>query len=121
MVFLNLNFTDVAWVLNDLRDIRLVATSNLSCNTFRKICETSDKPVLIENANAEAVGSTVVFDHTELAVDGPENEEDDEHVVSVPEPFIVGSSWLFDRSEDHGHERNQHEVSRPARSRDELG
>lgn len=121
MLFLNLNFADIAWVLNNLRDVRLVATSYLSCNTLRKIGEASHKPVLVENADTKAVGSTVVLDHAELAVDGPEDKEDDEHVVGVPETLVVGSAWLFDGGEDHSHKRNQHEVSRPARSSDEVG
>lgn len=54
-------------------------------------------------------------------MDGPEDEEDDEHVVGVPESLVVGSSRLLNRSEDHAHERNQHNVSSPAGAGGEVG
>lgn len=54
-------------------------------------------------------------------MNGPEKEEDHKHVMSVPEALIVSTSRLFDRGDDHSHERSQHDVSSPARTRHKVG
>ena len=120
MVFLDLDFADIARVLDDLGDICFVSTSDFTRNALYKVCEASDKPVLVENADTVAVGCAIIFDHAKFAMNRPKDEEDDEHVVRVPKAFVVRSTRLLDGCEDHGHERNQHEIARPSRTCDEL-
>jgi hypothetical protein len=51
----------------------------------------------------------------------PEAEKDDEEMVDGPESLIVGSTRFLDRGEEHGHQGEEHDVSRPARARSEVG
>ncbi len=123
---LDLNFAHVAGMLNHLGDVRLVLSSDLSCDSFGQVDISTIHPVLPEYTNgtgsdANAVGSEVGLDHAESPVDGPEQEEDDEHVVSIPEPLEVGTAHLLHRSNHHAHESDQHDISRPAGARDEVG
>ena len=111
MLLLDLNFADIAGMLDDLGDIRLVSAPYFTRNTLSKVCEASNKPILIENADTVAVGCAIIFDHAKFAVNGPKDEEDDKHVVGVPKPLVVRSARFLDGCEDHGHERNQHEIA----------
>jgi len=121
VLFFDLDFADVARVLDDLGDVGLVPAPDFTRDALGKVREASDKPVLVENADAVAVGCTIILDHAEFAVDRPKDEEDDEHVMRIPKPFIVRPARLLDGRQDHGHERDQHEVARPTGPRDELG
>lgn len=103
-----------------------MVSTNLSGNSLRQVDESSVRPVLPKHtdsrrSNAGAERRHVRLNHAEGSVDGPEEEEDNEHVVSVPESFVVGPSRLLNRSEHHAHKRNQHDVSSPARARGEVG
>jgi hypothetical protein len=60
------------------------------------------------------------LDHAESTVDGPKEEEKDEHVVGVPETFIVGPARFLDRSHDHAHQSKQHHVAGPAWTGDKV-
>jgi hypothetical protein len=42
-------------------------------------------------------------------------------VMGVPESLEVGSACLLHRCSHHAHERNQHDISRPSRSTNEVG
>lgn len=103
-----------------------MASSDFTGNSLRQVDETSIHPVLPKHTNgrgsdARAKGRHVGLDHAVGSVDGPEDEEDDEHVVRVPESLVVGASGLLNRGEDHAHEGNQHHVSSPARARGKVG
>jgi hypothetical protein len=51
----------------------------------------------------------------------PENEEDNEEVVQVPESFKVRTTRLLDRCcEDH-HQCCEHDIASPARTSGEVG
>lgn len=69
ILLLDLDFHNVARVLNDLRHESLVASTDLSRNTFSQVEEASPHPVLPENANARAKGRKVGLDHAESSVD----------------------------------------------------
>lgn len=51
----------------------------------------------------------------------PEEEEDDEHVMRVPEALVVGTSGLLNGRQYHTHESNQHDVAGPSRTSSEIG
>jgi hypothetical protein len=95
VLLLDLNLANVAGVLNDLGDVCLVSSTDLTRNTLTEVCESTVHPVLPEDTDTIAKGRKVGLDHAEGTVDGPEDEEDDEEVVSVPEALKVGSSRLL--------------------------
>ena len=122
VLLLDLDLADVARVLDDLGNVRLVPAANLAGNALSQINVPAVHPVLPENsngrcANAGAEGRNVRLDHAEGTVDRPEEEEDDEHVVSVPEALVVGSAGFLDRGAQHGHEGHQHDISCPSGTR----
>jgi hypothetical protein len=88
-------------MLNDFRDVRLVPTTHFASNSFGQIDEAAIHPVLPEHTDRGSTDRdtercTIRLDHAEGAVDGPKNEEYDEHVMGVPEAFVVGSTALLD-------------------------
>ena len=121
MLFLDLNLAHIARVLNDLRDVRLVSSSDFARNTLSQIRKSAIHPVLPEDANAITERCEVGLDHAESAVDRPEDEEDNEQVVGVPEAFEVCSSRLLCCRECYGHQGKQHDISTPARACCEVG
>lgn len=121
MLFLDLNFANVAGMLNDLRDVRLVSSTDFARHSFSQICESTIHPVFPENTNAIAEGCKVGLDHAECAVDGPEDEEDDKEVMGVPEALKVGTARFLRRCERNRHKRKQHDISTPTRSSGEVG
>lgn len=121
MLLLDLNFADVARMLDHLRDESCVASSYLTGNSFGKIDKASNHPVLVKHTNAIAVWFPVVLDHAELAMNGPEDEEDDKEVVSVPESLEVCSAWFLNRCHNHCHESSEHDIAGPSRTSDQVG
>jgi hypothetical protein len=121
VLLLDLHLTDIARMLNDLGDVRLVASTNLTRDTLAQIRKSSVHPVLPENTDTIAEGRKVRLDHAERTVDGPEQEEDGEEVVRVPEALELGSSLLLGCSPCHGCERSQHDVASPSRACCEVG
>jgi hypothetical protein len=95
VLLLDLDFADVARMLDDLGNVRLVSSANFACNALAEVSESTVHPVLPENTDAIAEGRKVGFDHAESSVDGPKDEEDDEEVVHVPKALKVCSSCLF--------------------------
>lgn len=93
-----------------------MAPSYFTSDSFGEVDEASNHPVLVEHADAVAVWFPVVLDHTELAMDGPEDEEDDEEMVGVPESLKVCSARFLDRCHDHCHERSEHNIPGPSRA-----
>lgn len=114
MFFLDLHFHHIAWVLDDLGDIRLVSSSDLAGNPLSQIRKSSIHPVLPEDTDTVAERRKIGFDHAESTMDGPEYEEDDEKMMRVPESLELGSSRLFGCRHCHCREGNQHNVSGPS-------
>ncbi len=126
ILLLDLDFANVGRMLNDLGDVGLVLSTDLSCDSLGEVNVSSVHPVLPENtngtgSNTNTVRSKIGLNHTEGSVDGPEDEEDDEHVVGVPEALKVRTSHLFDRSNHHTHQSSQHDVSSPSWASDKVG
>jgi hypothetical protein len=82
-------------MLNNFRDICLVPTPDFTRNSLGQISEATDKPILIEDAHSIAVRRAVRLDHAELSMDRPEDEENDEHMMSIPESLKISTSLLF--------------------------
>ena len=123
---LDLDLAHVGRVLDDLGDVRLVLAADLAGDALGEIGEAAVHPVLPEHADglgadADAEGRKVRLDHAEGAVDRPEEEEDDEHVVRVPEALVVCAARLLDRGDHHARQRDQHDVASPTRAGDEVG
>jgi len=78
VLLLDLNFADIAGMLNDFRYVCLVSSSNFAGNALAKVRESTIHPVLPEDTDSIAEGRKIGFDHTEGAVNGPKDEEDDE-------------------------------------------
>ena len=114
VLLLDLDFADVARVLNDLGNVRLVSSTNLTRNTLAQVSKSAPHPVLPENTDTVAERRKVRLDHAEGSVDGPEEEEDGEEMMGVPEAFELGTSVLFGCCPSHGRECNQHDVSCPS-------
>lgn len=126
VLLLYLDLADVAGVLDDLCDVGPVTATDFTGDALGEVAEAAVHPVLPENADgrgtdADAKGGDVGLDHAKGAVDGPEEEEDDEHVVGVPEALVVGTSRLLNRGDNHAHESNQHNISCPSRPRHKVG
>ncbi|KAK5630382.1 hypothetical protein RRF57_006097 [Xylaria bambusicola] len=109
VLLLDLDLADVAGVLDDLGDVRLMAAAHLSRDALCEVDEATVHPILPENADGRRADRDterrrVWLDHAEGAMDRPEQEEDDEHVVRVPETLVVSPTGLLDRCEHHAHE-----------------
>lgn len=116
VLFLDLDLTNVAGMLHDFGDVCLVLAADFTGNTLGQVNEATVHPVLPEDtygrrADRDAEGGEVRLDHAERSMDRPENEEDNEEVMSVPEALKVGASRLFERGEYHSHERGEHHVT----------
>lgn len=107
-------------MLDNLRDECLVPSPDLARYAFKQIHKSTQHPVLPENTDAVAEGFKIRFDHTERSMDGPEDEEYDEKVMSIPESLKVGPSRFLHGREHHRHKRNQHNVSAPPGPRQEI-
>lgn len=123
---LDLDLADVARMLDDLRDVGLVASSQLTSDPLRQVYVATPRPELPEDpdgagADRNAEGGEVGLDHAEGTVDRPEKEENDEHVVRIPESLVVRSSRLLVRCHHHAAERDQHDIPRPTRARRQVG
>ena len=115
VLFLDLDLADVAGVLHDFANERLVPASDLAEDTFKQIDESAVHPVRPKDAAAIAKGRDVCLDHAERAVDGPENEENDEEVMQIPEALKIGTTRFLNRCTEDDHQRCEHNVARPAR------
>ena len=108
-------------MLDDLGHVRLVTPTNLTRCPLSKIGESTVHPVLPENTDAVAKRRKIRLDHTKGSVDGPENEEDDEQVVRVPESFELSSSRFLGCCPGHGGQGDQHDISTPSRPSSKVG
>jgi hypothetical protein len=121
VLLLDLDLANVAGMLNNLRDVRLVSSSNLAGDTLSQVRESTVHPVLPEDTNAVAERRKVGRDHAEGAVDRPEEEEDNEKVMGVPEALKVLPACLLRRCERNRHQSNQHNVAAPSRAGSKVG
>jgi len=121
MFFLDLYLADITRMLNDFGDVCFMSATDLASDAFSQVRESTIHPVFPEDTDAVAEWRKVGFDHAEGAMDGPEDEEDNEEVVHVPEALKVCAPCLFHCREHHGHQRNQHDVSTPSGTRSKVG
>lgn len=49
-------------------------------------------------------------------MDGPEDEEDDEEVMSIPEALEIGTSGLLCGCQSDSHQGDKHDISTPTRT-----
>lgn len=103
-----------------------MSATDLTSDTLSKINVSTIGPVLPEHTdscgtNTDTVGSEIRLDHAEGSVDGPEKEEDNEQVVGVPEPLEVCATHLLNGCSHHRHERDEHDVARPAGTGNKVG
>lgn len=121
MLLLDLNLADVAGMLNDLGNVGLVSATNFTSDALAEVGKSTVHPVLPEHTDAVAKGRKVGLDHAEGAVNGPEDEEDDEQVVGVPEALKVRTPRLLRSCECDRHQSHEHDISTPARASREVG
>jgi hypothetical protein len=121
VLLLDLNLANVAGMLNDLGDVRLVASTDFTRNALTEVGESTVHPVLPENTNAIAEGRKIGLDHAEGTVNGPEDEEDDEEVMRVPEALKVSSACVLGGCECNCVQSDEHDISTPARSSRKVG
>lgn len=116
MLLLDLNLANVARMLNDLGDVRLVSSTYFAGNAFSQVGKSTVHPVLPEDTNSIAERRKIGLNHTEGSMDRPEDEEYDEQMVHVPEAFKVCATSLLSSCNSDRVERNQHDVTTPSRS-----
>ena len=121
VLFLDLDLTHIAGMLNDFRDEGLMSPTDFSQNSLYKIDSPTITPVLVEIANRVAKRWAVRLDHAEGSMDRPENEEDNEKMMSIPEPLEVRPSEPLKRRSHHGSQREEHDIPGPARTRLDIG
>jgi hypothetical protein len=114
VLLLDLDFAHIAGMLNDLGNVRLVPSTDLARDALSQVCESTIHPVLPEDTNAVAVWRKIGLDHAESAMDGPEDEEDNEEMVRVPEALKVCPSRLLCCCQRNRHQCEEHDVSTPA-------
>lgn len=100
-------------MLNHLGDDGFVPPSYLSSYPLSEVDGTSVDPVLVKDANPRAERRKVGRDHAPDPMHRPEHEKGDEEVVRVPESLVVRPTRLFNRSENHGHQADEHDPPRP--------
>lgn len=113
-------------MLHDLGNVGDVARAHFTKNTLVDPNDSTHKPVPPEDTYGieRAEGWPVWFDHTEHAVELPENEEGDEKVVAIPELFesaVLCTTTLLNRIVDHNGKENQHEPTSDKWANDEIG
>jgi hypothetical protein len=121
MLLLDLNLADVAGMLNDLGNVGLVPSSNFTSNALAKVRKSTVHPVFPEDTDTVAKGRKVGLDHAEGSVNRPEDEEDDEEVVGVPEALEVRTSSFLRCCKCDRHQSHKHDISTPTRSSREVG
>lgn len=100
MLLLNLDLADVARVLDNLGDVRLMSPTNLASNSLCEIDVSAVHPVLPEDsdgrgADGHAEWREVGLDHTECAMDRPEKEKDHEEMMRIPETLEIRPAELL--------------------------
>jgi hypothetical protein len=121
MLFLDLDFADVARVLDDLGNVRLVSATNFASDTLSQVRESTVHPVLPENTDTITEWRKVGLNHAKGSVDGPEDEEDDEEVMRVPETLKVRTARSFGSGKSDCHQGKEHDVTAPSRTGGKIG
>lgn len=114
VLLFNLDLDNVAWMLDNLADVRLVLSPDLTGKAFGQVNESSNEPVFPKDTNSSAEGGSIRLDHAEGAMERPEKEEEKEEVMGVPESFKVSTSGLLHSSSGHQEEDDKHDVTRPS-------
>lgn len=84
VIFFDLDLDDVAGMLNYLADICLMLPTNFPHSSLPEIEQASDHPEFPENTNTITERWAIRLDHTEGAMEGPEEEEYEEEMVRIP-------------------------------------
>lgn len=84
VVLFDLNLDDVAGMLNYLADICLMFSANFPHSSLPEVEQTSNHPEFPENTNTITERRAIWFDHTEGAMEGPEEEEYEKEMVRIP-------------------------------------
>lgn len=107
-------------MLDHLRNECRMSSPYLPQDSLEQVEEASIHPELPEHTNARAEGCSVRFDHAESAVNGPEDKENCEQMMGVPESLKIRASSFLEGCEKHGHEGEEHDISGPARASLEI-
>jgi hypothetical protein len=105
VLLLDLDFADIARVLDDLGNVRLVSATNFTSDALSQVRKSTVHPVLPKNTDSIAEWCEVGLNHAKGSVDGPEHEEDDEEVVRVPETLKICTSRAFCGCKGDRHQR----------------
>lgn len=98
-----------------------MAAPNLPRCALCKVRESSIHPVLPKDTDAIAERCKVRLNHAKRSVDRPENEEDDEQMVRIPEAFELRATMFLSSRPAHGRQRDEHNVAAPSGARGEIG
>lgn len=84
VIFFDLDLHDVAGMLNYLADICFMLSTNFPHSSLSEIEQTPDHPEFPENTNTIAERRAIWLDHTEGAMERPEEEEYEKEMVRIP-------------------------------------
>ncbi len=121
VLLLDLDLADVAGMLNDLGNVGFVSSTDLTSDTLGQVGESTPHPVLPEDTDTSAEGRKVRLDHAESSVNGPEDEEDDEEMMGIPEALKVGTTSILHGGDGNSHQSDKHDVSTPAGTSGKIG
>lgn len=83
----------------------------LSEYPFEKIYKAAIHPVLPEYSRSRTEGCNVCFYHAKRSVNGPEDEEYDEQMMSKPEPFMVLPLKPLEGGDEHDRQDDKHDIT----------
>lgn len=94
---------------------------DLTRDTLSEVRESTVHPVLPEDTDTVAERRKVGLNHAKGSVDRPEDEEDDEEVVHVPETLKVCATSLFRCRDRNRHQTDQHDITTPTGTSSKVG
>jgi len=105
-----LQFDDFGGVLNDLGDVRSVACTNFTQDTFEDPNDTADKPETPKDTNRieGTVRGSVRLYHAEHAVQLPVDKEWNKQVMRIPESLKVFAPFTLPGCPGHNTETDPH-------------
>ena len=98
-----------------------MSSPDFTRDTLSEVRKSTVHPVLPEDTDTVAERRKVGLNHAKGSVDGPEDEEDNEEVVHVPEAFKVCATSLFRCRECDGHQTDQHDITTPTGTSSKVG
>lgn len=97
LLLFDLDFDDIARMLYDFGDKGTVPSTNFSHNSLQKVDKATIHPVLPKDPYPAAKWWDVGFDHAECSMYCPEDEEDNEKMMRIPEPLEFRTTRFFHR------------------------